>query len=120
MLVTDAMPPVGGTRAEFTLYGETIRVSGGKQCTREDGVLAGSVLDMAAAVRNCVRLIGMPLETALRLASIHPAAFLGLDRRLGRLARGYRADMVALDPDKIEVVRSWVAGASTIDYAAQS
>jgi N-acetylglucosamine-6-phosphate deacetylase len=65
---------------------------------------------MASAVRNCVRLLGMPLAEALRLASASPAAFLGIEDRLGHLAPGYRADMVALDPQAIRVLATWVAG----------
>ncbi len=109
MLVTDAMPPVGGSRSSFELYGRAVTVCGGR-CTTADGTLAGSVLDMASAVRNCVRLLGMPLAEALRLASASPAAFLGVDDRLGHLAPGYRADMVALDPQAIRVLTTWVAG----------
>src|SRR5215813_12213995 len=109
MLVTDAMPPVGGKRTDFTLYGEEITVQDG-QCRRHDGTLAGSVLDMASALRNCVRLLGVPLEIALRFAATNPAEFLGLGHRLGRLAPGYRADMVALDPASVEVLDTWVAG----------
>jgi N-acetylglucosamine-6-phosphate deacetylase len=107
MLVTDAMPPVGGRRTEFSLYGETISVRANR-CIREDGTLAGAFLDMATAVRNCVRMLGMTLESALRLASVNPAAFLGIN--VGRLAPGYRADMIALDPQRIEVLSTWVAG----------
>jgi N-acetylglucosamine-6-phosphate deacetylase len=49
----------------------------------------------------------------LRLASAAPAAFLGIGNRLGHLAPGYRADMVALDPDRIRVLATWVAGADS-------
>jgi N-acetylglucosamine-6-phosphate deacetylase len=110
MLVTDAMPPVGGSRAAFELYGQAIAVDGAR-CVRADGTLAGALLDMATAVRNCVRLLGLPLEQALGFASVNPASFLGA--RTGRLAAGYRADMIALDPDRIEVVRTWIAGSET-------
>jgi N-acetylglucosamine-6-phosphate deacetylase len=109
MLVTDAMPPVGGRRMGFALYGEEITVQDGR-CTRKDGTLAGSVLDMASALRNCVRLLDVPLEIALRFASTNPAEFLGLGHWLGRLAPGYRADIVALDPAGVEVLDTWVAG----------
>ena len=111
MLVTDAMPPVGGKRSTFTLYGQEIAVRDGR-CLRPDGTLAGAYLDMASAVRNCVRLLGVPLERALTFASSHPARFINLGSELGTLALGYRADMVALDPDKIEVLDTWVAGSS--------
>ena len=109
MLVTDAMPPVGGTHAGFRLYGEPIKCEHGR-CVRGDGALAGSSLDMASAVRNCVRLLGVPLERALQFASVNPASFLGVDRSLGRLAAGYRADIVAIDPGRIEVEAVWIAG----------
>src|SRR5438477_9351159 len=97
MLVTDAMPPVGGTRSSFTLYGEEIAVRDGR-CVREDGTLAGACLDMASAVRNCLRLLGLPLERALTFASANPARFINLETQVGALAPGLRADMVALDP----------------------
>jgi N-acetylglucosamine-6-phosphate deacetylase len=111
MLVTDAMPPVGGSRATFRLYGEEIAARDGR-CARADGTLAGAFLDMATAVRNCVRLLGVPLTDALRFASTHPANFLGLGHQFGRLAAGYRADMVAFMPDTIAVLDTWVAGRS--------
>jgi N-acetylglucosamine-6-phosphate deacetylase len=109
MLVTDAMPPVGGNASVFTLYGQVISVRDGR-CTRSDGTLAGAVLDMASAIRNCVQLLQVPLTDALRFASTEPASFLGLDATLGRLAPGYRADMVAFDPSDIRIYETWVAG----------
>jgi len=107
-LVTDAMPPVGSDRLTFELGGETITVRN-QRCTNADGVLAGSVLDMASAVRNTVALVGVPLEEALRMASRYPAEFLGLQQRLGRIAPGYDADLVLLD-DELRVLRTWIAG----------
>lgn len=109
MLVTDAMPPVGGRKSAFKLYDEDINVLSGR-CIRQDGTLAGAVLDMATAIHNCVKLLRMPLESALRLASAEPATFLGLDDRLGHIAPGYRADLVALDPRDVRVLETWVAG----------
>lgn len=112
MLVTDAMPPVGGGGSAFRLYGDEITVRDGR-CFRRDGTLAGSMLDMASAVRNCVDLLGVRLTDALRFASSNPANFLGLGHTLGRLAPGCRADLVAFDPTTIEVASTWVAGASS-------
>ena len=99
MLVTDAMPPVGGCRSNFYLYGREIRLLDGR-CLRADGTLAGAALDMATAVRNCVNLLQVPLEDALRFASRNPAEFIGLGDVLGKLCPGHRADMVAIDPAK--------------------
>jgi N-acetylglucosamine-6-phosphate deacetylase len=109
MLVTDAMPPVGGTAREFMLCGKKVVARDGV-CAAADGMLAGSLLDMASAVRNCVGLLGMKLPDALRLATAAPATFLGLADRLGYLGPGRRADLVALDPDDVRVLGTWVAG----------
>lgn len=109
ILVTDAMPPVGGTRKSFTLQGKTVDVRDGR-CTASDGKLAGAYLDMASAVRNCVRLLNVPLPSALRFASANAAEFLGCGHMLGKLAPGFRADMVALDSNNLEVLAAWVAG----------
>jgi N-acetylglucosamine-6-phosphate deacetylase len=109
MLVTDAMPPVGGTRSTFRLYGEDIQTRG-ELCLTEDGTFAGTALDMAGAVRNCVHLLGVPLSSALRYAFYEPALFLGVADRLGRLVAGWQADMVAFDPDNIRILGTWVAG----------
>jgi N-acetylglucosamine-6-phosphate deacetylase len=109
MLVTDAMPPAGGTRSTFRLYGRQIERSG-EHCITEDGTFAGTALDMASAVRNCVRFLGVPLASALRYASYEPALFLGVADRLGRLIKGWQADMVAFDPDNMQILGTWVAG----------
>jgi N-acetylglucosamine-6-phosphate deacetylase len=111
VLVTDAMPPVGGTQSSFELYGQQVSVRDGR-CTTADGRLAGTVLDMAAAVRNCVRLLGVSLPDALRFASTNPATSLGLDHALGKIVPGHRADLVAFDPKDISVVGTWVAGSA--------
>lgn len=109
MLVTDAMAPVGGHQSTFQLYGSEIKVVDGR-CLRSDGTLAGAALDMAAAVRNCVSFLQVPLADALRFASRNPAEFIGVGHFLGRLAPGYRADMVAIDPGPVAVLATWVAG----------
>ena len=108
MLVTDAMPPVGSPEPSFVLQGRTIHVKDGV-CRDENGVLAGTGLDMATAVRNAVSLLGLELAEAARMASEYPAAFLGLDRELGRIAPGYRANLALLDDD-LQVRRTWIEG----------
>lgn len=94
-LVTDAMAPVGGYLTEYRIGPHEISVLNGRPQTA-DGVLAGSVLDMATAVRNCVQRIGVPKDEALRMATLYPARFIGVDDRFGRIERGYIAHLVVL------------------------
>jgi N-acetylglucosamine-6-phosphate deacetylase len=108
MLITDAMPSVGSELREFDLHGRKITVENDR-CTAADGTLAGSHLDMATAVRNTTTLIGLPLEEALRMASMYPAAFLGLGHQMGRISAGFRADFALLDDD-LRVTKTWIGG----------
>jgi N-acetylglucosamine-6-phosphate deacetylase len=111
MLVTDGMPAVGSDQPSFVLQGRTIRVVDGI-CRDENGTLAGTALDMAAAVRNSVSLLGLDFAEAARMASQYPAEFLGLGHELGRIAPGYRANLVQID-DEFKVRRTWIEGVAS-------
>lgn len=107
-LVTDAMPTVGTSLDRFNLVGRTIKLVNGR-LTTEEGTLAGAHLDMASAVRNAVRLAKVPLEDALRAASLTPAQFLGIENERGAIVPGARADLVALT-DTLTVAATWIDG----------
>ena len=113
MLVTDAWANIGTDLTSFRLQGATIHVQDGV-CVDERGVLAGSAMDMSRAVRNAMTLLGLNLHEALAMASSAPAAFLGLGRTHGRIAEGYRADLVAADDD-LTVRATWIDGAQIFD-----
>ena len=108
MLVSDAMPSVGAPHKPFTLQGRPISVAD-SMCIDEDGRLAGSDIDMATAVRNAREMLEVDLVDAVRMASLYPAQFLGLDRELGRIAPGYRANLVLID-EHVNVMETWIDG----------
>jgi N-acetylglucosamine-6-phosphate deacetylase len=110
MLVTDAMPGVGSNQDHFHLQGRRIEVRDGS-CYDDRGVLTGSNLDMASAVRNAMSMLGVTLEQAARMASTSPAEFLGLGKNIGRIAPGYRADLVLVD-QSLGVRALWMGGRS--------
>jgi N-acetylglucosamine-6-phosphate deacetylase len=111
MLVSDAMPLAGTNDRQFMLQGRQITLHENR-LTGPDGTLAGAHLTMIEAVRNAVALAGVPLSDALVMASRTPAAFLGLESELGRIAPGYRADLVAFNPN-FEVVGTWIGGVAS-------
>jgi len=108
MLVTDAMPTVGAAEPDFILQGQAISLREGRLVTAEGG-LAGAHLAMSQAVALAVPLMGVRPEDALIMASRTPARFLGLGHELGRLAPGYRADLVALNGAG-SVLGTWIWG----------
>ena len=108
LLVSDAMSTVGSADYSFTLYGETIREQDGALVNAE-GRLAGSAIGMIDAVRIAHRQAGLPLEECLRMASLYPAQYLRRDADLGKIAPGYRADLVHFNDD-FTVRNTWVAG----------
>jgi len=107
-LVTDAMATIGTDMTEFTLNGRTIRREGGR-LTLADGTLAGADLDMISAVRFMHHEIGLPLEEALRMASLYPAEAVAQDHRLGRIGEGRPASFVHLS-DTLEISNVWIEG----------
>jgi N-acetylglucosamine-6-phosphate deacetylase len=108
MLVTDAMPTVGVDEKSFFLQGREIWRDG-ETLHGADGVLAGSTLTMAGALRGMISQGRVPLADAARMASATPAAFLGLGDRMGAIAPGMRADLALLD-DAFTVHETWIGG----------
>jgi len=88
----------------------------GRRFTKENGVgrtdkgmLAGSGTLLPDAVRNFVRFTGTPAAAAIRTVTYNPAGSLRLDDRIGLLAPGRVADIVAWD-DRLRVRRVWRGG----------
>ncbi|GGZ35388.1 N-acetylglucosamine-6-phosphate deacetylase [Asticcacaulis endophyticus] len=108
MLVTDAMPTVGAETKTFVLNGQTIHVKDGV-CVGPDGTLAGSDLDMAAAVRYAVTEVGTTVAEAAVMAATSPAAFIKMSHVTGTIAPGLKADLVWLDRD-LRMRGVWRAG----------
>jgi len=75
----------------------------------QDGTISSSVWPIAHGVSNLVREVGLPLKDAVRLASLNPAAAVGLDGRIGSLEPGKRADLIVIDQD-VNVHMTMVAG----------
>ncbi|NOU49588.1 N-acetylglucosamine-6-phosphate deacetylase [Pseudoalteromonas sp. JBTF-M23] len=108
MLVTDAMPPVGTDDMEFDFFDGRKVIRTGDRLNSTTGELAGSVLDMASAVRNTVSDLDIALGESLRMASLYPAQYLNLPNK-GHLAEGADADFVLLD-DSLFANATYIAG----------
>lgn len=108
LLITDAMRATGMPDGIYQLGEYQVEMKEGVVRT-EQGGLAGSTLTLLNAVQNMVRLAGVPLADAIHQASLAPARWLGIDDRLGSLAVGKQANLLALD-EELRQQHIWVAG----------
>lgn len=98
VLATDNMPPAG---SGYRIEGGVVR--------SEDGTIAGSALLMDQAVRNLMAYADIPFETAIVNATRSPARLLHLERELGTLEAGKRADL-SVWSDEYHVLSTIVGG----------
>ena len=69
--------------------------------------------DMIEAIQNCVRQASIPLEEAIRMATVYPAEVAKLTD-LGSIEVGKRACLVELNPS-LEVVQVWYDGKALLN-----
>jgi len=99
VLATDNMPP----------FGKGYRIVDGL-VRAQDGTIAGSALRIDQAVRNYMQYTELPFERAVIAATRAPAQLLGLQRDMGTIARGMRADLSIWNQD-YQVIGTIVGGA---------
>jgi len=108
VLVTDAIRAAGMPDGKYALGKQYIIVKDGVS-RLESGDLAGSTLTMDRAVRNVMKLVGLPLQTAVEMATINPAVAIGVNGNKGSLELGKDADIVIID-DELNVYMTIVKG----------
>jgi N-acetylglucosamine-6-phosphate deacetylase len=108
VLVTDATAPAGADIEQFIFAGKTIYYRDGL-CVDEKGTLSGSALTMIEAVQNSVDHVGIPLDEALRMASLYPARAIGVDATLGSIEAGKVANLTAFTHD-FKITKTLVNG----------
>ncbi|MCH5352525.1 MAG: N-acetylglucosamine-6-phosphate deacetylase [Acutalibacter sp.] len=98
LIVSDSMRANGLPEGEaFDLGGQMVTVKNGK-ATLADGTIAGSVTNLHQEIKNLVSF-GIPLEQAVKAASLIPAKSIGMDSEIGSIELGKRADLVVLDEE---------------------
>ncbi len=108
-LVTDAMSAAGMAPGHYVL-GDRQVVVDRTSARLADGTLAGSILQLDAALRNVMAYTGCSLADAVGMVTATPARLLGISDRKGLLAPGYDADLVILD-ESLQVSLTMVGGA---------
>jgi N-acetylglucosamine-6-phosphate deacetylase len=105
-LVTDAMAAAGMADGRYPLGPLLVDVVDGVARLAEldgpgPGAIAGGTSRLVDVVRRVVRRAGVALPDAVTAATATPARLLGLDRELGAVEPGLRADLLLTDGDLV-------------------
>lgn len=104
----------------FEMGGLKVALKDGEARLVEGGNLAGSTLWMNRGLRNLVEVTGLPLKDLIRVTSWNQAIELGLGSSLGKVEKGYTADLAVLDPETFDVCAVFVDGEQHLSSAAPS
>ncbi len=94
----------------FEMGGLKVLLKGGEARLVEGGNLAGSTLWMNRGLKNLVDVTGLALKDLIRVTSWNQALALGLGKTLGKVEKGYLADLALLDPESFDVKAVFVEG----------
>ncbi|WHY00175.1 N-acetylglucosamine-6-phosphate deacetylase [Neobacillus sp. DY30] len=108
LLVTDCMMAGGMPEGNYQLGEFPVEVKGGT-ARIPGGSLAGSILQLKNAVKNVVEWGIATPEEAIYMASTAPAKSIGMDCECGKIAEGYAADFIVLNPD-LELIATYLDG----------
>jgi N-acetylglucosamine-6-phosphate deacetylase len=98
ILVTDAVFLAGLSPRKASFMGLTVELlPEQKVVLTGTPFLAGSALQMSAAVNNAMAFAGVSMPSAVAMASSNPARWLGVDEQWGTLAPGRGADLALWD-----------------------
>ena len=106
--VSDSMATINHGEPSFELYDEVVSESNGRIINSE-GKLAGSSITQIDAIKNAYQKCSIPLESAISMATLYPAEYLGVSDYIGQLKKGYRADLAHFDSN-FNVQNVWLAG----------
>ena len=104
-LISDAIKPTGLGDGVYDVWGDRIRVTGGRTSLAKDEAIpieqrtiAGSVITLDQCVKNMMSL-GVPVHEAVGMATLAPARASGVDAEYGSIEVGKRADLILFDED---------------------
>ena len=106
--VSDSMATINHGEPSFELYDELVSESNGRIINSE-GKLAGSSITQIDAIKNAYQKCNIPLESAIAMATLYPAKYLGVSHYIGQLKKGHRADLAHFD-SSFKVRNVWLSG----------
>lgn len=96
ILISDSMMATGLPDGEYSLGGQAVTVRGNR-ATLHDGTIAGSATNLMDCLRVAVQKMDIPLESAVKCATVNPARAIGIYGERGSIEPGKCADVVLLN-----------------------
>ncbi|MCD6520323.1 MAG: amidohydrolase family protein, partial [Anaerolineae bacterium] len=111
-LISDAMRASGMGPGEYEVAGikAIVEEGGGVAITPDRKAFAGSISTLQQCLQHVVQVVGISLKEALQMATLTPARIIGMEQKVGRLARGCYADILILDPVTLEPQKIFLGG----------
>ena len=103
VLISDSMEAVGMPDGEYTLGGHRV-IKHGRKAVLGDGTLAGSASSLYDCLKKAVEF-GIPLESAVKAATINPCRSIGIDGSYGSIEVGKKARFLLLDKGDLSIRR---------------
>lgn len=101
VLISDSMEATGKPDGVYSLGGLEVHVKG-NHATLSDGTLAGSATPLYRCMLTAVSM-GIPLESAVRAATINPCRSIGVDDTYGSIRKGKKAHFLILNKDDLSI-----------------
>ncbi len=98
----------------FEMGGLKVLLKNGEARLVEGGNLAGSTLWMNYGLKNLREVTGLPLEQLIKVTSWNQARELGMGKKLGKIEKGFIADLALLNPRTFDVQAVFVNGQQRI------
>jgi len=98
VLITDSMAGTGCPDGEYTIAGMPVVVKNGRALTT-GGVIAGSTLNLWDGVKNLMTFADVSLADAIACATVNPARMVGIDKSVGSIDEGKRADLLLVNAE---------------------
>jgi len=102
ILITDSMKSAGLKGGVYELpdgRSYTLRETDDVLFLNQSRMLSGSILKLRNAVKNLIKHTGISFNDAIKTVTINPARLLKIDKEIGSIEEGKRANLVVMDRD---------------------
>ena len=103
VLISDSLRAAGLGDGRIDLGGKAVLVKGNRAILADERCLAGSVTNLYDCMRTAVLKMRIPLQDAVRCASINPARVIGMDEKYGSIEPGKHGNALVVRKEDLSL-----------------